>query len=144
MEHDSLLRLQQHAGLPTANREVPADTWAEYFLRLARGGSPLGLATITDDIIQCLDELNRSVNPSPDEVRSRRQVPDALVYALSGIVGLGLEAALSPKADRNVLITLWRIQSAWDALLAGDIDDLRQHVFLEEQARIPLRTELEP
>ena len=40
------------------------------------------------------------------------------------------------QSDREQLLELaWKINCAWDAILAGDIDDLHEHVELEGRAR---------
>jgi hypothetical protein len=35
----------------------------------------------------------------------------------------------------RILTAIWRIGCAWDALLAGDIEDIRQHIDYEAGAR---------
>jgi hypothetical protein len=142
MKNDPLSRLKQHSGLPMAGGEVPKDTLAEFVFQATRDGPHPDLGTITEDIIGCLDTLNRQVNQHFEDTAHRQEIPSSLVYAASGMVLMCLEKALAFRraADKAVLaddllMAAWRIQCAWDALVAGDIEDLREHVKLEEEAR---------
>lgn len=136
-----LLRLQQHAGLPIAGEEIPNDTLAEFIFQAQRGGQSPSLDTITADIIDCLDVLNRQVKEAGAEAQ-RRTLDRQMVYAASGIVWACLDKALElRRADAqsgiasDLLSAAWRVQCAWDALVAGDVENLQSHVVLELEAR---------
>ena len=99
----------------------------------------------TNEIIDCLESVNRHINGQiPSEGLSKQeQLPRLLVGALSGILMLCLDAILvveqrqgkdSPSAAR-LRKAAWKIECAWNAVLDGDIDNIRQHVQLEENAR---------
>lgn len=118
---------------------MPKDTLAEIVFQAARGGPCSNLDGITDDVIRCLDRLNQQMR---QEAAHRQTVACPLVYAASGVVWICLDKAMglqrsdpqSHAADA-LLKAAWRIQCAWDALLAGDVEDLQRHVALEEMAR---------
>jgi hypothetical protein len=140
--NDPLIRLQRHAGLPVPDLEVPKDTLAEFIFQIQRGRQSRDLFNIADEIIQCLEVLNRQMNQEA-AMESRQAIGRPLVYAVSGIVWACLNKAMelrradpqSPIAD-DLLTTAWRIQCAWDALVAGDVENLPAHVASEERARV--------
>jgi hypothetical protein len=68
-------------------------------------------------------------------------IPPELVHAVATIARELLEASLvldqSAAAEplaRQLRLDAWRIMCAWVAALDGDIDDLEEHVRLEEVA----------
>lgn len=130
MADGPLKRLQQHSGLV----ETARDTLCEFTSSALQGEPAPNIELITADIITCLQQLNLQ--------RPKADPPLALVYAMSGIIGECLSTIRklegSPTAIRtakDLIRASWRIQCAWDAFLAGDIDDLQEHVELEEGAR---------
>lgn len=138
----SLLRLQQHAGLPTAGDDIPQDTLAEFIFQTQRGGTIPCLDSITTDIIDCLDHLNRQVNQGAGPQAHGTMIDRQVVYAVSGIVWACLDKALElRRADAtsttasDLLSVAWRVQCAWDALVAGDVESLQSHVISELEAR---------
>ena len=64
-------------------------------------------------------------------------------YAVSGIQAMLVTSALnsgqpkgiSQSALKKVLTALWAVSFAWDAILAGDVADLREHLKMEGNAR---------
>ena len=144
--NDPLLRLRQHAGLPQLGADIPRDTLAEFVFQIPNGTDRLDLGVLTEDIIHCLDMLNRQINQRiADEGHQQQEVPPALVYAASGMVLMCMEKAIElrqrePQSTlaHDLLVAAWRIQCAWDGLIAGDFDDLCQHVTEEERARFGL------
>lgn len=85
------------------------------------------------ELARCLDELNVTFNEHPSQA-----LPRELAYAVHGLIMLCLEQAMSTSSDAGVreqlLLLAWRIGVAWDAILAGDIDSISEHVRLEESA----------
>jgi hypothetical protein len=67
----------------------------------------------------------RPVLPPP---RRRDQIPRQLAYAVAEITRMPREDAASTDAA-------WTVEIAWNAVLAGDIDDLHQHLQHERAAR---------
>ena len=141
--NDPLLRLQQHAGLPMPGEEIPKDVLAEFIFQARRGGQAPSLDAITADIIDCLDRLNRQMNPEAGAEAQCRMMDRQIVYAVSGIVWACLDKAMElRRADAqsamasDLLSAAWRVQCAWDALVAGDVESLPSHVASEQEARV--------
>lgn len=140
----SLLRLQQHAGLPTAGDAIPKDTLAEFIFQTQRGRSAPSLDSITADIIDCLDQLNRQMKQEGAGAHAHGTMIDRqVVYAVSGIVWACLDKALKLRRTdatsttaSDLLSVAWRVQCAWDALVAGDVESLQSHVVSELEARV--------
>jgi len=135
-----LLRLQQHSGLPTLDGEVPDDTLAEFIYRIPHGGRALCLKKIVDEIIDCLEILNRRINQEPGV--EFQPIDRQLMYAVSGIVFACLDKAMELRqrdeqsaVANDLLSAAWCVQSAWDSLLAGDIENLQQQVASEQWGR---------
>lgn len=140
----ALQRLESHSGAPVYQGEIPRDTLAEFVFQAKKGQlSPnLSLPAITQDILDCLDEVNKHLYTG-DENPPAEHLTRRLVFAVSGIVFDCLDGARTlRKAQRNneiaekLLIAAWRIQWAWVGLSAGDIvEDLSEYVRLEEFVR---------
>jgi hypothetical protein len=62
-----------------------------------------------------------------------------VVYAISGMTLLAIEGSMVlSKIGRDcgdLLNAGWKIGCAWDALLAGDIEDIRTHLEYEAAAK---------
>jgi hypothetical protein len=134
--------LEQHAGLPEGEaRDVPNDTLAEFWVQAQHGDPHLDLDVITDDIIMCLEQLNQQMNKeNRDDVNMEGIDERLLAYAMSNIVCICLETGLQLQRKNlgiagDIFVAAWRIACAWDALLAGDIEDLPKHVKLEYMCR---------
>jgi hypothetical protein len=86
----------------------------------------------TADLIEALDGFNRVLNgPRPssglrDACRTD-VVPIRVAYSVGEAVRMLRESGATTCA--------WRIETAWLAVLAQDIDDVSNHVAEEEQAR---------
>jgi hypothetical protein len=89
-----------------------------------------------NDIVDTLSEVNYQMNGAvPSETTiADANVPRRLVYAVSEIQRMlrklrerNATSAAQQSVRRNELI----IETAWSALLSGDIDDLREHISLE-------------
>ena len=136
-EAELVNRLCQHAGIP-AGEEVPTDTLAEFAFRPT---DRVDLIDITEDIIGCFDILNQHINKASAPNDIRQNVSRRLAYAASSIMRICLNTIVEqhcdsvPKTARGLLRAAWRIQLAWDALLAGDVPDLRKHIREEANVR---------
>ena len=100
----------------------------------------VGLETAVEDCLNLLDALNRELNgdvPSVGVVHVE-SVPLSLVYSIAEILRMirdSQDQARNPQ-DAGVLArALWRVETAWLGVLAGDVDDILKHVELEEAAR---------
>jgi hypothetical protein len=93
------------------------------------------------DILNCLVSVNCFYNSNDNP--ERQMVSRDLVYAISGIHSMlvnsaltfGRPQAISESASKMLLTALWSVSFAWDAILAGDITDIREHLRLEGNAR---------
>jgi len=110
---------------------------ADYVWMLVHGKAPGSFEPVWARIVTAMETLN---------ARFRHQlwesgVPPKLAYAINGMMGDCLDMVVEQKCDsqtREVLIRLaWRILCAWDAVLAGDIDNIQEHVQEEEWGRFP-------
>lgn len=141
--NEALMRLLQHAGLPETGKDMPTDTLAEFIFQVQRGGCCPDLQIIIADVIDCLDSLNRQLNYDVvAEESQRRSIDRQVVYAASGMVLACLDSALAiRRADPQSAMAIkllgaaWRIQCAWEALVAGDIENLVTHVAAEQEVR---------
>jgi hypothetical protein len=90
------------------------------------------------DCLETLSVLNRAQNgdvPSSTIGAVEDHLPRGLVYAMTEIVRM-IRDRERRTSDKSEAITLaraaWQIDTAWSAVLAGDIDDLLDHVKGEE------------
>jgi hypothetical protein len=130
-------RLRWHAGLDSAAPgSVPSISDCT-----GSQGSADGLGEALADLLATLALLNHELNGAtpPESTDSATEIPRELVYAIAEItrllrdayrLGAGQEAAAFADAA-------WLNETAWAAVLAGDIDDLMEHVELEQAARQP-------
>jgi hypothetical protein len=135
---ETIARLRRHAGFPAevSSPSAPsiADcTWAD---SPSRGRVTEGV----EDFIATLSELNLELNgPTPSEsYAAGTDIPRDAAYAVAEVVRMLRDAAGSQAVtgDESVLAdAAWSIEVAWSGLLAGDIDDLPQHVAEERAAR---------
>jgi hypothetical protein len=81
-------------------------------------------------------ELN-GVRPS-DGLVDEEGIPRSLAYAISEVIGMlrGCAERREGGEERRILERFaWRAETAWSAVLAGDIDDLHQHLEDTERMR---------
>lgn len=132
----SLARIRWHAGLDGAYEGdiVPLCLCA---IEPTNGVEKFDASLI--DFIDTLSKLNIELNgslPSDRCSEHREWLPRSLVYAVTEVIRSLRErrekAVLQLKAaDR----ALWCAETAWSALLSGDIDNLWQHLEQEESWR---------
>jgi hypothetical protein len=114
-------RIAWHAGLSEAGALPPGSVSA-----VTSGGDPADIEAATTDFIGTLDKYNRELNgPVPSETVDPRDdsVPRSLAYAVGEVVRM-LRASGS---DRAAL----RVETTWQAVLAGDVDDIDEHLVEE-------------
>jgi hypothetical protein len=125
-------RLQTHAR-GTENADNP-ENLADYVWLLKHQRA----ASNTDEIWAALrkdfEHLNKLLNENSD-FRLGREV----AYAINGLLTVCLNYVTCENGDeiaRNQILQIaWRIATAWDAVLAGDIEDISGHVDHEKTAR---------
>lgn len=131
-----LSRLRWHAGLEESYEgdqpSISASTWKANF-------SATSIGRATSDVVDLLEELNKDLNGStPSESTDYAEnIPRSLAYAMSEILLLLRDSRNDLPSQSNDLTrrSLWTIETAWNAVLAGDIDNLREHLAYEEAAR---------
>lgn len=89
--------------------------------------------------LMCMQKINREINgitPS-NSIKKDQDIPRKVVYAISELMRVLREisekSSISKIGD-TAQYAFRAIEIAWLAVLAGDIDDLLQHIDLEEQA----------
>jgi hypothetical protein len=128
---DTVRRLRWHAGLVdndgSAAPSVSSCTWPP-------GKRTAELERAVNDFIDALQALNLEVNGRTTSETVDVGQPDAIsrqaAYAVAEVVRMLAEHGEADGEAREVA-------TAWLALLAGDVDDLRAHVAQEEAARAP-------
>ena len=82
---EAIEKLRRHAGLAMPNSQAPADLAA--LLWHTRHGHALGdVESAADEIIQCLQTLNLTLNGEPPIYpKAREGLPRLVVYAMSQI-----------------------------------------------------------
>ena len=137
---EALQRLGSHASAP----EGESFTLALY--QAERQASAPELRSSFDDILACFEAVNLALNtPRPSESIGGKAeaLPRSLVADISEILSLGwsyhwrwTSSERFTETFRTELASmLVQISIAWDAVLAGDIDDIREHVQTEFSAR---------
>lgn len=91
------------------------------------------------DLLDTLVNLNITLNGEfPSEFESKQDViPRNLAYSIAELIQT-FDAAIinSPEAiSKCVEQVRWRISVCWSAVLAGDIDDIIQHLKWESETR---------
>jgi hypothetical protein len=136
----TIARLRWHAGLDDACSatgalpSIASATWP-------RGRVNSGLDRALADFLSTLSVLNREVNgqvPSSGESVHLSDLPRGLVYSVTDVIGKLREcqAHASNGQDGEWFgRAAWRVEAAWSAVLAGDIDDIEKHLDDEERMR---------
>jgi hypothetical protein len=131
-------RLRWHAGLEdigeTSIPSISSCTWPPDHLGAQLEGA-------VADFIATLGTLNRELNGEiPSESTSSDDVvPTDVAYAVAEVTRMLRDYADAETSSARApgLKEAWLIETAWLAVLAGDIDDLQQHLNEEEATRTP-------
>lgn len=118
---ETLRLLRWHAGLDGD----PLDPTSVSGAAAAHAGQTVAVATC----LRVLDALNRELNGSVPSTSGTGDdaVPRSVVYAVAEIARM-----LRVSGDEE---GAWRVDTAWSAVLAGDIDDIPAHIDAEHRAR---------
>ena len=132
-------RLRWHAGLEDMSAGDDVPSVSSCFRMEAVDTSRLESAL--SDFVATLEVLNHELNgkvPSEHVSSEAPLLPSTLVYAITEVIRL-LRDSQAKAADENEQRTIgragWRAETAWSAVLAGDIDDIQEHLSREEAAR---------
>jgi|SRR6516165_10161442 len=132
LPHDIVKRLEGHSGLSLPNPALHGPAFFDQMQAIKNGEPAPYLEESVADIIRCLQCLNESRDGQQDVSRQ-------LAYALSGMTSLAVEMALlmckMGKDCSKVLMAAWKMSCAWDAYLAGDIEDIPQELEYEAAAK---------
>jgi hypothetical protein len=122
---DTTQRLRWHAGLEQAPAGFPP-TIADCTRPTKLGAR---LEDALTDFVATLERLNHELNgETPSQTTSgATEIPRAVAYAISEVDRILRDAGAAQAA--------WRVETAWSAILAGDIDLLQQHLTEERAAR---------
>ena len=135
----TLRRLRCHAGL----EEMSAGDGMPSISSCLPYGAPATskLEDALSDFVATLGILNHELNgkvPSEHISAGAPLLPSTLVYAITEVIRL-LRDNQARAGDENEKRTIgraaWRAETAWSAVLAGDIDDIQGHLIGEEAAR---------
>jgi hypothetical protein len=125
-EYSTTERLRRHAGL-----DEPGDAFGPTVSAATWGPTnPRELKAAVSDFIDTLDALNHELNgaePSADVSRKADTVSTDAAYAVAEVARMLRDAGADDEA--------WTVDTGWLAVLAGDIDDVRQHIAEEAAAR---------
>lgn len=105
---------------------------ADSIWRFTHGGQVPDLESLTSEVVSLISEIGRG----RDWVAG--SVPSGLAYSVAEILSLLAELAAGRSSNvilHNSSLAVWRVCTAWEALLAGDIDDIVEHVRLHLVAR---------
>jgi len=130
----AITRLLWHAGLDDGgSTDVPSialNTWP-------RGSLTPDFHEAIADCLYTLATLNREMNgdvPSRTAVRVEK-IPRSLVYAMTEIIRMIRDCQEHTQGQSDAIAfsqAARRIETAWSAVLAGDIDNVLEHVEQEE------------
>jgi hypothetical protein len=131
-------RLRWHAGLESKTGAEPDYSVAECVGPPGLLGEHLEKAVA--DLIDAMALLNTELNgTTPSEtIGAAGEIPVEVAYAVAEINRLLRKLApfaISTDATRGLARAAWLVETAWLAVLAGDIDDLRAHLSEEEAMR---------
>ena len=142
VSEETLARLWWHAALPWD--AVPGVRRYEGVVPAIADATRRGRGSIEevqrafDDFLKTLSVLNHELNgPTPSERKEPGPdpLPGRLVHAVSDAILLLAEwEEFAKRAGKVVPPFAWRAQSAWCAIVDGDIDDIEEHVSWEEAA----------
>jgi hypothetical protein len=133
----ALQRLRNHA-IVAGSTFSETESFVFALWQAERESRTPDIRILCDDILSCLEVVNRELNtqhPSENISGKAKDLPRFLVADLSAILSVGWRNASSnlklSKTFRDELASvLMKIGIAWDAVLAGDIDCIREEVDL--------------
>lgn len=116
-------RLLQHAGLESSSGALTVSAATVEPVEARQ------LAEAVSDFLTLLDVLNHELNgaePSAAISGKAETVSTGVAYAVAEVVRMLRDA----DADREA----WQVETGWLAVLAGDVDDVLQHIADEGAA----------
>lgn len=134
---DATNRLREHSGLSMPTAFTAGITFIDSIQALQKNERDSVLDESVLDVLKCLECLNQSNCAIPND---RNQILNVdVVYAISGMILSATEASIvlckKGRECRKLLMATWKIACAWDAVLAGDIEGIEQHLEYESIAK---------
>jgi|SRR5437667_3467363 len=138
-------RLSNHAN--AAGSDLPeGDSFLFALWQAERKAHAPELRSLFDDVLSCFEVVNHALNtqrPSNSIAGKAEALPRSLAADVSSLLSEGWSYYLRwATSDRfsatfrtEFAAMLVQIAIAWDAVLAGDIDDIREQVQTEFSAR---------
>ena len=135
---DALKKLRNHANSPGSG--LPESESFLFALWQAERQSCIPeLRNLFDDILDCLETVNHELNtkqPSENIGGKAEAFPRSLVADVSGILSVSWRnywqwsssQQFTESFRTEFAVMLVQIGIAWDAVLAGDIDDIREDI----------------
>lgn len=132
---ETLSRLRWHAGLEDrVIGDVPSIASCSWPGSRSAGDFELAFGDYLD-VLQVLNHELNGETPSHVESAHAAVLPRDLVYAISEVIRfLNERHEATERAGRTPDRASWRAEVAWAAVLAGDIDNIREHLLEEETA----------
>lgn len=133
-------RLRNHANIPDFGADLPESTSFLHLLsRAGRSKEPLDFTAAYDDMVQYFVTLNRALNTATPSEHIEGKAPYVdrnLAYCIALIMSEGfalysrwvLDGLFSAAYLSDLQKALLCIGFAWNAVLAGDIDDIHEHI----------------
>jgi hypothetical protein len=119
-------RLIQHGA---GSAEGTGDGFADVVWQFEHGSSALSLGAVWRSIADALQRLSLTTLEPFDQLR--------VAHAIAEVISSGSRRTFTGVAEETRVefeSFVWRVACAWEAFLAGDIDDLVEHVRLESWA----------
>jgi len=141
----ALQRLSHHAN--AAGSTLPeGESFLFALWQADRQSHAPDLRSLFEDILSCFEVVNHALNtqhPSDTIEGKSEALPRSLVADISSVLSGGWNycwrwassAQFTPTFRMEFAAMLVQIGIAWDAVLAGDIDDIRENTQTEFSAR---------
>jgi hypothetical protein len=121
--NDALERLIEHGA---GSAERTGSGFADVVWQFEHGSGALALGDVWSSIASALQRLRFTALGPADQLH--------VAYAIAEVISSGSRRPLAGVADdvrMEFESFVWRVACAWEAFLAGDIDNLVEHVQLE-------------
>lgn len=131
-------RLRRHAGFNSTEDErqpIPSVSWCLGSKDVSSERLEIAMADLVDVVALLNLELN---GPTPSQsTHVVQDIPRDVAYAVAEIINLLRQHARCDAVETKATLTdsAWVVETAWLAVLAGDIDDLRTHLADEQTMR---------